>query len=414
MQSEVTCRGKILLGDFNWPNLPNEINAVSEIWYLNFEQMDPGISVPPSIIPPGADPDDPGYTTPGRGEYDFILCDDKITLSRSYTIVGAIFPSTINSAADLEQHYLNYFTPDRQGAPLVRSVALSDHLPVIGTVLNANRYPFRVATWNMQNFQYIASGLSIGRKELRYAEEYQRVFQFQAQGFLKIQIAAIQEIQSFAQDPAFPVDAFGMKWHSQLVQTTRYNGRKERLGFAYDPNTVLLQECKELKLSPNGNQGRVVERPALACRFTTTDEAQEIIVVNVHMVNEGSPTWSSREDIISRIRAHFNLNSGNIVIAGDFNMDLADATKDFRSRRARCPIYGNNNWEFTRVASKKTLDYIFAPGQTYPGQGLTDCYTFHPELVQSVIAVDNSRRGKVFSSWLEISDHFPVFMKFWA
>ena len=78
------------------------------------------------------------------------------------------------------------------------------------------------------------------------------------------------------------------------------------------------------------------------------------------------------------------------------------------------------SWTFTRIASKKTLDYIFTPklanvGDNTPGS--LRCRVIHPELekVNDEYIIKNANPltpYRFIGSWKELSDHYPVFMQF--
>lgn len=75
-------------------------------------------------------------------------------------------------------------------------------------------------------------------------------------------------------------------------------------------------------------------------------------------------------------------------------------------------------WTFTRVLSKRTLDYIFkatALASDVPGD--LNCKVIHPELesVGGSHLINDHSSNQAYSfigSWKELSDHYPVFMKF--
>ncbi len=78
------------------------------------------------------------------------------------------------------------------------------------------------------------------------------------------------------------------------------------------------------------------------------------------------------------------------------------------------------SWTFTRIASKKTLDYIFTPELAIVGDntpGSLRCRVIHPELEKDkddfIIKDANFWTPYRFiGSWKELSDHYPVFMQF--
>ena len=81
-------------------------------------------------------------------------------------------------------------------------------------------------------------------------------------------------------------------------------------------------------------------------------------------------------------------------------------------------------WTFTRIPSKKTLDYIFSPESARSNThvpGFQYCDVIHPELWvenKQLLIPDKiltfQPSYSFISDWMEVSDHFPVFMKFEA
>ncbi len=86
----------------------------------------------------------------------------------------------------------------------------------------------------------------------------------------------------------------------------------------------------------------------------------------------------------------------------------------------RVPFDPVLSWTFTRIASKKTLDYIFTPELAIMGDntpGSFRCRVIHPELEKDnrefIIENANSLTPYRFiGTWEELSDHYPVFMQF--
>ena len=77
-------------------------------------------------------------------------------------------------------------------------------------------------------------------------------------------------------------------------------------------------------------------------------------------------------------------------------------------------------WTFTRIPSKKTLDYIFSPESAQSDThvpGSRYCDVINPELWverDELLIPDKlfPLPYSFISDWTEVSDHFPVFMKF--
>ena len=132
--------------------------------------------------------------------------------------------------------------------------------------------------------------------------------------------------------------------------------------------------------------------------------------------------------------AAFGLASTPAFVLGDFNVDEPYVTESLQSTRLdrntrestqvdkwlssksyRCEHErgSDSEWHFTMPNSKNSRDYIWRVGNKNPGQ--TGCRVINPELHKrgsTYTFPDTTTRMKAFSSWKEVSDHYPVYARF--
>jgi endonuclease/exonuclease/phosphatase family metal-dependent hydrolase len=390
-------RVQIIAGDFNTKD-NTEVRKVAH-YFTNFRLLQAG------------------PTKPGSGRiYDYILVSETLRSVHRYVWPGrklSVGPLS-NDWEALQEPYAETFyprdesaTPLRQFDPVYHSSDLSDHLPV----------------------QMVWNGLNIGTWNIIKSRQPGTVAPPLEQLFTRVlslfSVLAIQELLTVP-----PSGTYGREW----TVSSPLRDDNERLGFAYDSTVVRLIGCEELDLD---GYVHIDERRGYGCEFETIAvPPARLTVINLHLLNANNHNRKSVNSLIDQIRTSSTTPAAGIpvqkwlqaYIMGDFN--CADLEKKWTGADAarRCEHSKDLNdlpqpWAFTRLPSKLTLDYIFAPDsnaalQTNHVPGQAGCRVLHPELEtiggNPLIPDDTKKNLKYsfFGSWTEISDHYPVFMKF--
>eukprot|EP00118_Oscarella_pearsei_P028712 m.2746 g.2746 ORF g.2746 m.2746 type:complete len:938 (+) comp8876_c0_seq1:87-2900(+) len=420
-----TCSEVVLIaGDFNTISIEETERAIRS--FGNVRLHDPGRTTPgkefraQDALP---DDDEDGFDPLEINKefhYDRVIVSESTRLLHQQfplSYIDPVYKVTLEIFSQEERltalrDTFNAEHPVRQNQPAVRSYFLSDHLPLFFTP--QNDATFRLGTWNLEHFDPTnGNSNNVDDKEKKYNKEFTAIFN-------EFDVLAVQEIKAAYKKKNQFVAYTAASNLREISNTNNFNrkwvisNKVPELGFAYDAS-INVANCANLDMSAHKyKKGTKSHRDGFSCDFTKNGNT--VRLVSVHVANEGS-SQAAAKLYVNEVRKDKSVLS---YVVGDYNMNKPSGSINCQMKDVAIP-----GWDFTMAVSKHVRDYVWPAidvnlqvptGKDVPGT--STCAVLNPELAKKAggtyVLADEvpQSRMRAFTTWREISDHYPVFIEF--